>query len=191
MEFSHRALGNRSILGDPRNPNMKKIINSAIKFREGFRPFAPAVLEEDASTYFEMNGNERIHFMEKISFVRKKKKWRKKLPAITHKDNSARVQTVSKQINKKFYNLIYEFKNITNTPILVNTSFNLNGEPIVCSPNDAIRTFFSCGLDVLVMDNFIIEKMIKIRKILNNCINISSDLSQVINVLNKSDEKFV
>ena len=156
MEFSHRALGNRSILGDPRNPNMKKIINSAIKFREGFRPFAPAVLEEDASTYFEMNGNERIHFMEKISFVRKK--WRKKLPAITHKDNSARVQTVSKQINKKFYNLIYEFKNITNTPILVNTSFNLNGEPIVCSPNDAIRTFFSCGLDVLVMDNFIIEK---------------------------------
>lgn len=156
MEFSHRALGNRSILADPRNPSMKKIINEAIKFREGFRPFAPAVLIEEAHKIFELNKGETIYFMEKISFV--KKKWRKKIPAVTHIDNSARVQTVSKDVNIKFYNLINEFKNITGVPVVVNTSFNLNGEPIVCTPNDAIRTFFSCGLDVLVIGDYIVEK---------------------------------
>lgn len=156
MEFSHRALGNRSILADPRNPNMKNILNQAIKFREGFRPFAPSVLEEEASKIFELNKKDRIYFMEKTAVVRTN--WRKKIPAVTHADFTARVQTVSKKINLKFYKLISEFKNITGVPLLVNTSFNLNGEPIVCNPNDAIRTFFSCGLDLLVIGDYVITK---------------------------------
>ena len=156
MEFSHRALGNRSILADPRNPNMKKILNKAIKFREGFRPFAPSVLEEYASTIFELNRSDRIYFMEKIAKVRKN--WRNKIPSVTHVDNTARVQTVNKKINSKFYNLINDFYKITKVPLLVNTSFNLNGEPIVCNPNDAIRTFYSCGLDILIIGNYVVEK---------------------------------
>ena len=156
MEFSHRALGNRSILADPRNPKMKDILNRAIKFREGFRPFAPSVLEEEASKIFELNEKDRVYFMEKTAIVRAN--WRKKIPAVTHVDNTARVQTVSKKINPKFYKLIQEFKKITGVPILVNTSFNLNGEPIVCDPNDAIRTFFSCGLDLLVIGNYVVSK---------------------------------
>ena len=156
MEFSHRALGNRSILADPRNPQMKNIINKAIKFRENFRPFAPAVLEEEAHKIFEMNKNDKIYFMEKAVKVRKF--WTKKIPAVTHIDNTARVQTVAKSVNPIFYDLILEFNKITKVPILLNTSFNLNGEPIVCTPGDAIRTFFSCGLDVLVLGNFIIKK---------------------------------
>tara|TARA_B100001057_G_scaffold175337_1_gene175994 strand:+ start:39190 stop:40893 length:1704 start_codon:yes stop_codon:yes gene_type:complete len=156
MEFSHRALGNRSILADPRNPKMKDILNRAIKFREGFRPFAPSVLEEEASKIFELNKKDRVYFMEKTAIVRTN--WRKKIPAVTHVDNTARVQTVSKKINPKFYKLIQEFKKITGVPILVNTSFNLNGEPIVCDPNDAIRTFFSCGLDLLVIGDYVVSK---------------------------------
>lgn len=156
MEFSHRALGNRSILADPRKPNMKKILNEAIKFREGFRPFAPSVLEEHASKIFELDSSDRIYFMEKVAIV--KKNWRNKIPSVTHVDNTARVQTVDKYINSKFYNLINDFYKITGVPLLVNTSFNLNGEPIVCSPNDAIRTFYSCGLDILVIGNYVIEK---------------------------------
>ncbi len=156
MEFSHRALGNRSILADPRNQRMKDILNQAIKFREGFRPFAPSVLEEDASKIFELNKKDRIYFMEKTALVRTN--WRKKIPAVTHVDNTARVQTVNKKINPKFYKLISEFKSITGVPLLVNTSFNLNGEPIVCTPNDAIRTFFSCGLDLLAIGDYVIKK---------------------------------
>ena len=156
MEFSHRALGNRSILADPRNPKMKNILNQAIKFREGFRPFAPSVLEEEAYKIFNLKKDERIYFMEKVAQV--KPRWRKKIPAVTHVDNTARVQTVSKKIHSKFYKLIMEFSKQTNIPLLVNTSFNLNGEPIVCSPNDAIRTFFSCGLDVLVIGEFAVIK---------------------------------
>ena len=156
MEFSHRALGNRSILADPRNPEMKNILNKAIKFRESFRPFAPSVLEEEAYKIFELKRSDRIYFMEKVVKVRKN--WQKKIPAVTHADKSARVQTVSKSINIKFYNLIKEFYRITNVPLVVNTSFNLSGEPIVCTPNDAIRTFFSCGLDLLVIGDCVIEK---------------------------------
>lgn len=156
MEFSHRALGNRSILADPRNPKMKNIINQAIKFREGFRPFAPSVLEEYAHKIFDMKKEDRIYFMEKTARV--KKNWIKKIPAVTHVDRSARVQTVNKKIHYKFYSLIKKFYEITDIPLVVNTSFNLNGEPIVCSPNDAIRTFFSCGLDVLVIGKYVVEK---------------------------------
>ncbi len=156
MEFSHRALGNRSILADPRNSEMKNKVNKAIKFRESFRPFAPAVLEEESHKIFDMKKNDKIYFMEKAVKVRRS--WIKKIPAVTHVDNTARVQTVDKSVNPIFYDLILEFNKITKIPILLNTSFNLNGEPIVCTPKDAIRTFFSCGLDVLVLGNFVIKK---------------------------------
>ena len=156
MEFSHRALGNRSILADPRNTEMKNKVNKAIKFRESFRPFAPAVLEEESHKIFDMKKNDKIYFMEKAVKVRRS--WIKKIPAVTHVDNTARVQTVDKSVNPIFYDLILEFNKITKIPILLNTSFNLNGEPIVCTPKDAIRTFFSCGLDILVLGNFVIKK---------------------------------
>jgi carbamoyltransferase len=156
MEFGHRALGNRSILADPRNPDMKKIINEAVKFREGFRPFAPAILEEFSREVFEIPKDEKIFYMERA--VNVKEKWRKKIPAVTHVDGTARAQTVNKISNKEFYNLIYSFYKITNVPILINTSLNLNGEPIVMSPEHAIRTFYSCGLDTLVIRNCVINK---------------------------------
>ena len=156
MEFSHRALGNRSILADPRNSKMKDLVNKAIKFRESFRPFAPAVLDSEAHKIFDMKKNDKIFFMEKAVKVRDL--WKKKIPAITHIDNTARVQTVMKSVNPIFFDLISEFNKITKIPILLNTSFNLNGEPIVCTPRDAIRTFFSCGLDILILGDFIIKK---------------------------------
>ena len=156
MEFGHRALGNRSILADPRSRNVKNVINKAIKFREGFRPFAPVCMREKASMIFEIPKNENFDFMEKIAFVRKG--WIKKIPGVTHVDNSARLQTVTADQNKKLYQLLTDFNEITKVPVLVNTSFNLNGEPICLSPKDAIRSFFSCGLDILVLENFIIKK---------------------------------
>ena len=156
MEFTHRALGNRSILADPRNKDTKNIINKAVKYRESFRPFAPAVLGENANEIFDLKKGKKIEFMEKAVMV--KNSWKKKIPAVTHIDGSARVQTVFKNYNPKFYNLIKEFYKLTSVPILVNTSFNLNGEPIVENPSDAIRTFHTCGLDILVLGNYIIEK---------------------------------
>jgi carbamoyltransferase len=156
MEFGHRALGNRSILADPRNPDMKRIINEAVKFREGFRPFAPAVLDEFLIDIFEIPKEEKIYYMERAVYV--KKNWRKRIPAVTHVDGTARVQTVTKASNKQFYSLISSFYKITNVPVLINTSFNLNGEPIVMSPEHAIRTFYSCGLDTLVIGNYVINK---------------------------------
>ena len=156
MEFGHRALGNRSILADPRNPKMKRIINEAVKFREGFRPFAPAVLDDFLTEIFEIPKNEKVYYMERAVDV--KKNWKKKIPAVTHIDGTARVQTVTKASNKEFYNLIRSFYKITNVPIIINTSFNLNGEPIVMSPEHAIRTFYSCGLDTLVIGNYVINK---------------------------------
>jgi carbamoyltransferase len=156
MEYGHRALGNRSILGDPRNPKMKKIINKAVKFREEFRPFAPAVLEGFSEQIFEIPKNQKIYYMERA--VKVKSNWKKKIPAVTHVDNTSRVQMVSKISNNRFYNLIESFYKITNVPVLINTSFNLNGEPIVMSPEHAIRTFYSCGLDILVIGNYVIKK---------------------------------
>jgi len=156
MEFTHRALGNRSILADPRKFEMQKKVNSAVKYRESFRPFAPATIEEKASEIFDMNKKTKIPFMEKAVLV--KKNWRKKIPAVVHVDGTARVQTINKNFNKKFYNLINEFYKITNVPVLLNTSFNLNGEPIVMSPSDAIRTFHTCGLDILVLQDYVVEK---------------------------------
>jgi len=156
MEFGQRALGNRSILADPRDKNSKVKVNQAVKYRESFRPFAPAVIDKYAYQYFDLAKGEKIPFMEKVVMVRKEK--RNIIPAVVHKDFTARVQTVENQTNKIFYNLINDFYKKTGVPILLNTSFNLNGEPIVCSPTDAIRTFYSCGLDILVMDNFIVYK---------------------------------
>ena len=156
MEFGQRALGNRSILADPRNKNSKVRVNQAVKYRESFRPFAPAVIDKYAHQYFDLAKDEKIPFMEKVVMVKKEK--RNIVPAVVHKDFTARVQTVDNQTNKIFYNLINDFYKKTGVPILLNTSFNLNGEPIVCSPTDAIRTFYSCGLDILVMGNFIVYK---------------------------------
>ena len=134
MEFGPRALGNRSILADPRNPDMKDIINKKIKRRESFRPFAPSVLEEYQSEWFE--GNFFNPYMSSLSTVRKEK--RKLIPAVTHFDNTARLQTVSKDYNEKYSNLISYFYKLTKVPVLLNTSFNEN-EPIVFRPEEALE----------------------------------------------------
>jgi len=156
MEFGQRALGDRSILADPRKVEMKDKVNKAVKFRESFRPFAPAVLKEKQKEYFEIGKGGDAPFMEKVYPVIISK--RDQIPAVVHVDGSGRIQTVIKELNPKFYSLIEEFEKITNVPIVLNTSFNLNGEPIVCTPSDAIKTFYSCGLDVLVIGNYIVQK---------------------------------
>ena len=149
-ESGNRALGNRCILADPRNPKIKDIINHTIKKREDFRPFAPAVLEEHYQEYFDTNSPSP--YMSRICKVKSDK-----VPGITHRDNTARIQTVNKQFNEKFYNLINEFYKITGIPMLLNTSFNCH-EPIVESPEEAIRTFKKTELDILVINNWIIRK---------------------------------
>ena len=155
-EFGQRALGNRSILADPRKKEMKDLINNAVKFRESFRPFAPAILAERVSEYFECSDGTRVPFMEKVIEVRKEK--RDEIPSVVHVDGSGRLQTVHVDASPRFHELIKEFEKLTGTPIVLNTSFNLNGEPIVNNPTDAIRTFFSCGLDILYLGNIRIEK---------------------------------
>lgn len=156
MEYGERALGNRSILADPRRPEMKDSINSAVKYREAFRPFAPSVLEEFASEYFEIPDGVRVPYMEQVYPIRPEK--RPQVPAVVHNDGTGRLQTVTREMNPLYYGLIDEFRKATGVPILLNTSFNVQGEPIVCTPEDAIRCFFSCGLDVLVLGAFILEK---------------------------------
>jgi len=149
-ESGNRALGNRSILADPRNPNIKDIINSRIKKREDFRPFAPSVLEEHYKDYF--NTNQPSPYMSRIMPVISKD-----IPGVTHVDNTARIQTVSKDFNEKYYNLINEFYCITGVPMLLNTSFNCQ-EPIVETPEDAVKTFKNTELDILVINDWIIRK---------------------------------
>jgi carbamoyltransferase len=149
-ESGNRALGNRSILADPRNPKIKDIINSKIKLREDFRPFAPSVLEEHYNKYFDTN--QPSPYMSRIMPVTSDK-----IPGVTHVDGTARIQTVSKQQNEKYYSLIKEFGNLTGIPMLLNTSFN-SQEPIVETPEDAIATFNKCGLDILVIGNYIVRK---------------------------------
>jgi len=156
MEFGQRALGSRSILADPRDEKTKDFVNSAVKYREGFRPFAPAILEGNVSEYFDLPKGFKVPFMEKVYMV--KRKMRHKIPAVVHVDGSGRLQTVSRSQNPIFYRLINEFKKISGVPVVLNTSYNLNGEPIVCSPTDAIRTFNSCGLDCLAIGNYIVTK---------------------------------
>tara|TARA_B100000073_G_scaffold185662_1_gene153659 strand:+ start:8650 stop:10485 length:1836 start_codon:yes stop_codon:yes gene_type:complete len=174
MEYGPRALGNRSILGDPRLKKMQKTMNLKIKFRESFRPFAPVILEGFQNQYFgiknespymlitrklrnEFLKNQENQNQEKVGIERLDIE-RSTLPAITHVDNSCRVQTVSKERNPDFHKLLEEFYKLTNCPILINTSFNVRGEPIVCTPEDALRCFANTNIDIVVIENFIIKK---------------------------------
>ncbi|MGH9775211.1 MAG: carbamoyltransferase family protein [Candidatus Acidiferrales bacterium] len=154
MEFGPRALGNRSILADPRDPDMTAKVNNAVKFREWWRPFAPALLKSAASDYLEVVRDSP--FMIVTAQVRPDK--RGVIPAVTHADGSARPQTVEPETNPLFSQMLCEFGKITGVPVLMNTSFNLRGEPIVASPTDAVRTFFSSGMDALLIGSFLVEK---------------------------------
>ena len=174
MEFGPRALGARSILGDPRSDKMQKNLNLKIKFRESFRPFAPSILKEDLSSWFsldkespymllvaEVNSNKKIEMTDcqkKLFGIDKLNIKRSEIPAVTHVDYSARIQTVHKETNKMYYNLIKKFKEITNCPVIVNTSFNVRGEPIVNSPEDAFNCFMGTELDNLVIGNYYLQK---------------------------------
>jgi carbamoyltransferase len=154
MEWGPRALGNRSILADPRQEEMKDKINKWVKFREEFRPFAPAVLKEKANQYFEMSADSP--FMLFAMPVKPEKQT--VIPAVTHVDGSARVQTVSIDQNPRFYKLISSFFELTGVPVILNTSFNVMGEPIVNTPLEAIRCFFSCGMDDLFLGDYWVSK---------------------------------
>jgi carbamoyltransferase len=156
MEFGQRALGNRSILLDPRRKDGKDVVNAAIKFREAFRPFAPAILAERVADWFECAPGTAVPFMEKVFMFRPNK--REQVPAVVHADGSGRLQTVDEHSAPRYRALIEEFERLTGVPIVLNTSFNLNGEPIVCSPEDAIRTFYTCALDTLYLGNVRITK---------------------------------
>jgi len=159
-EWGPRALGARSILANPQDPNMQSIVNEKIKFREPFRPFAPSVIEEKASCYFDFDRMDSSvdpeYFM--LSVCRVRPEYAKRLPAITHVDGTARVQLVSQDANPLYHNLIEEFGRLHELPILLNTSFNLRGEPIVNSPRDAIKTYSWCDMDCLVVGNYLFEK---------------------------------
>jgi carbamoyltransferase len=154
MEFGPRALGSRSILADPRDPEMNAKVNNAVKFREWWRPFAPSLLAEVADQYLESSTDSP--FMILTAQVKPEK--RAVIPAVTHADGSARPQTVERETNPLYWRLIDAFGRRTGVPVVMNTSFNLRGEPIVCTPTDAVRTFFSSGMDALVMGRFLVEK---------------------------------
>ncbi|HWR72879.1 MAG TPA: carbamoyltransferase C-terminal domain-containing protein, partial [Nitrospirota bacterium] len=177
MEYGPRALGNRSILGDARLPEMQARINLKIKFRESFRPFAPAVLAEEASSYFELDrpspymlltanvardrrislseSEKRLQGTERLNVVRSS------IPAVTHVDYSARVQTVHRDTNPLFHALISAFYTKTGCPVIINTSFNVRGEPIVCTPEDAYRCFMRTDMDYLVIGQYILDKSLQ------------------------------
>ncbi len=177
MEFGPRALGSRSILGDARSPKMQSIMNRKIKFRESFRPFAPSVLRENVAEYFQMRPNEDSPYMLLVAGVRDEKRLpaderasdlagvdrllkapRSEVPAITHVDYSARVQTVDPERHGRYWRLIRRFRDKTGCPLVVNTSFNVRGEPIVCTPEHAYRCFMATNMDVLVLENCVLYK---------------------------------
>lgn len=174
MEYGPRSLGARSIIGDPRSSTMQETMNLKIKFRESFRPFAPAVLSEKVSDYFDFEGESPYMLMvapikesrrkkmssddEQLFGVEKLNVSRSDLPAITHVDYSARLQTVHEETNEKFYKLLKSFDELTGCPVLINTSFNVRGEPIVCTPQDAYRCFMRTHMDYLVIGNIVIDK---------------------------------
>ena len=174
MEFGPRALGARSILADPRSDKMQKELNLKVKFRESFRPFAPSILSEDCNKWFdlevpspymllvaEVNNDIKILMtkeQEKLFGIDKLNIKRSKIPSVTHVDYSARIQTVHQETNPRYYKLIKKFKEITNCPILVNTSFNIRGEPIVGNIKDAYKCFMGTNLDILVIEDFILYK---------------------------------
>jgi carbamoyltransferase len=172
MEFGPRALGNRSILGDARSPRMQAVMNLKVKFRESFRPFAPVVRRERVADYFDLDADSP--YMLLVSFVREHlrfpvppgptglallKEKRSTLPAVTHVDYSARIQTVQRQDNPLLYDLLLKFEQATGCGVLVNTSFNVRGEPIVCTPDDAYRCFMNTEMDYLVMGNFVLDRL--------------------------------
>jgi carbamoyltransferase len=174
MEFGPRALGGRSIIGDARSPKMQSVMNLKIKFRESFRPFAPSVLREDVDEWFELDGDSP--YMLLVADVAQQHRipvptaaatlWgieklnvpRSTIPAVTHVDHSARIQTVRRETNPLYYDIIAAFKRRTGCPVIINTSFNVRGEPIVCTPEDAYRCFMRSNIDVLVLENFVLDK---------------------------------
>ena len=174
MEFGPRALGARSILGDPRSPRMQAQMNLKIKFREGFRPFAPSVLRERVADYFELDADSP--YMLLVAPVKRERQvlmtdeqrrlWgidqlnvvRSDIPDVTHIDYSARIQTVTRDTNPDYYDLIAEFERLTGCAVLVNTSFNVRGEPIVCTPEDAYRCFMRTHIDYLVLGPVLLAK---------------------------------
>ena len=174
MEFGPRALGNRSILGDPRNPKMQSVMNLKIKYRESFRPFAPAVLAERVSDYFELDrpspymalvANVRHELRtapeagdQRLFGVAKLNRLRSSIPAVTHVDYSARIQTVHYDTNPRFHRLLSRFQALTGCGVLVNTSFNVRGEPIVCTPEDAYRCFINTEMDYLAVGDYVMIK---------------------------------
>lgn len=153
MEFGPRALGNRSILGDPRDPGMQRTINLKVKFRESFRPFAPAVLRDKATKEFDLQPDQESPYMLLVTQAKNANH-----PAITHVDGSARVQTVSESSNPAFAEIITAFHRRTQCPMVINTSFNVRGEPVVCSPADALRCFMATDIDALVLEDFVLDK---------------------------------
>ena len=174
MEFGPRALGGRSIIADPRSPTMQKKLNLKVKYRESFRPFAPSVLYEQVSNWFELdidspymllvadikknirmemsNEEKKLFGIDKLNIVRSS------IPSVTHVDYSARIQTVHKETNPLYHNLISKFNELTKCPVIINTSFNVRGEPIVCSVEDAFKCFMGTKLDMLVCGNFVLDK---------------------------------
>jgi carbamoyltransferase len=174
LEFGPRALGSRSILGDPRSPQMQREMNLKIKFREGFRPFAPSVLREHVAEYFELDGDSPYMLLvapvkserrlpapegaEKLWGIDQLNVLRSDIPAVTHIDYTARIQTVTRDTNPDYYDLIDTFRDLTGCAVVVNTSFNVRGEPIVCTPEDAYRCFMRTHIDCLVLGPFVLEK---------------------------------
>ena len=187
MEFGPRALGARSILGDPRSDKMQKNLNLKVKYRESFRPFAPSILKEDLSNWFDMDVDSPYMLLvssivqeKKIEMTDEQKKLfgidklnikRSEIPAVTHVDYSARIQTVNKETNKRYYDLIKKFKEKTGCPVIVNTSFNVRGEPIVNTPTDAFNCFMGTELDYLVIGNCILDKKKQNKNLLKNYTN--------------------
>ena len=174
MEFGPRALGNRSILADPRSPEMQKSLNLKIKFRESFRPFAPSVLREDLTKWFHLETDspymlivadvKNEHLLDPgpdsigLFGIDRLNQPRSTIPAVTHVDNSARIQTVHKETNPRYHALISEFKRLTGCPVVVNTSFNIRGEPIVNTPLEAFNCFMGTNMDALIVGNLILLK---------------------------------
>lgn len=156
MEYGPRALGNRSILADPRDPGMRDKINALVKKREGFRPFAPVVMKESASKYFEIQEGEEDTYAHMLLVTQVRPAYRDKLPAITHIDGSARVQTVSREAYPRLWELLRAFDAVTGMPILLNTSFNVKGQPMICTPTEALDTFLFARLDVLVLEDILV-----------------------------------
>ncbi len=174
MEFGPRALGGRSILGDARSPTMQSVLNLKVKYRESFRPFAPSVLREDVADWFEIDHDSPYMLLVADVVERRRKAMtpeqqalfgieklnvpRSDIPAVTHVDYSARIQTVHRETNPRYHALISAFKAITGCPVIVNTSFNVRGEPIVCTPEDAFRCFMGTEIEVLAVENCLLRK---------------------------------